>query len=124
MSRTVFRGALADAVCLLMPPVSYTGVSNDFLVNTRNETALLYNDISVNENMHVATAFKIMRRPGNDLLEHLPADQYRYFRRTVIQIVLATDMAGHSELLQVCYSIAAPRMWVKAASPQALMAKG
>lgn len=51
--------------------------------------------------MHVATAFKIMRRPGNDLLEHLPADQYRYFRRTVIQIVLATDMAGHSELLQV-----------------------
>lgn len=115
-------GALADAVCQLMPPVSYTGVSNDFLVNTRNETALLYNDISVNENMHVATAFKIMRRPGNDLLEHLPADQYRYFRRTVIQIVLATDMAGHSELLQVCYSIATPQMWVKAASPQALMA--
>lgn len=80
----------------------YAGVSNDFLINTRTETALLYNDISVNENMHLATAFKIMRRPGNDLLEHLPADQYRYFRRVVIQIVLATDMAGHSELLQVC----------------------
>lgn len=79
----------------------YAGVSNDFLINTRNETALIYNDVSVNENMHLATAFKIMRRPGNDLLEHLPADQYRFFRRTVIQIVLATDMAGHSELLQV-----------------------
>ena len=78
------------------------GVSNDYLINTRNDTALIYNDVSVNENMHLATAFKIMRRPGNDLLEHLPADQYRFFRRTVIQIVLATDMAGHSELLQVC----------------------
>lgn len=76
------------------------GVSNDFLINTRNETALIYNDVSVNENMHLATAFKILRRPGNDLMEHLTPEQYRFFRRTVIQIVLATDMAGHSELLQ------------------------
>ena len=75
-------------------------MSNDFLINTRNETALVYNDVSVNENMHLATAFKILRRPGNDLMEHLTQEQYRFFRRTVIQIVLATDMAGHSELLQ------------------------
>jgi len=61
----------------------------------------VYNDVSVNENMHLATAFKILRRPGNDLWEHLSPDQFRFFRRTVIQIVLATDMAGHSELLQV-----------------------
>lgn len=75
-------------------------MSNDFLINTRNETALVYNDVSVNENMHLATAFKILRRPGNNLMEHLTPEQYRFFRRTVIQIVLATDMAGHSELLQ------------------------
>ena len=62
---------------------------------------MVYNDVSVNENMHLATAFKILRRPGNDLWEHLTSDQYRFLRRTVIQIVLATDMAGHSDLLQV-----------------------
>lgn len=72
----------------------------------------MYNDVSVNENMHLATAFKILRRPGNDLWEHLSPDQFRFFRRTVIQIVLATDMAGHSELLQVnsltfCYVLLA-----------------
>lgn len=61
---------------------------------------MVYNDVSVNENMHLATAFKILRRPGNDLWEHLTPDQYRFLRRTVIQIVLATDMAGHSDLLQ------------------------
>lgn len=90
--------AMIFATCI--HDVGHPGVSNDFLVNTRNETALVYNDVSVNENMHLATAFKILRRPGNDLWEHLSPDQFRFFRRTVIQIVLATDMAGHSELLQ------------------------
>lgn len=90
--------AMIFATCI--HDVGHPGVSNDFLINTRNETALVYNDVSVNENMHLATAFKILRRPGNDLWEHLSPDQYRFFRRTVIQIVLATDMAGHSELLQ------------------------
>ena len=89
------RGSLHCYDCL-----GLAGVSNDFLINTRNETALIYNDVSVNENMHLATAFKILRRPGNNLMEHLTPEQYRFFRRTVIQIVLATDMAGHSELLQ------------------------
>lgn len=90
--------AMIFATCI--HDVGHPGVSNDFLVNTKNETALVYNDVSVNENMHLATAFKILRRPGNDLWEHLSLDQFRFFRRTVIQIVLATDMAGHSELLQ------------------------
>lgn len=90
--------AMIFATCI--HDVGHPGVSNDFLINTRNETAMVYNDVSVNENMHLATAFKILRRPGNDLWEHLTPDQYRFLRRTVIQIVLATDMAGHSDLLQ------------------------
>ena len=92
---TEMRGTLHCCDCF-----EHAGVSNDFLISTRNETALIYNDVSVNENMHLATAFKILRRPGNNLMEHLSAEQYRFFRRTVIQIVLATDMAGHAELLQ------------------------
>ncbi|DBA98108.1 hypothetical protein WJX77_006732 [Trebouxia sp. C0004] len=90
--------AMIFATCI--HDVGHPGVSNDFLVNTKNETALVYNDVSVNENMHLATAFKILRRPGNEVWEHLSPEQFRFFRRTVIQIVLATDMAGHSELLQ------------------------
>lgn len=41
-------------------------------------------------------------------MEHLSPEQYRFFRRTVIQIVLATDMAGHSELLQASLNLLLP----------------
>ena len=37
------------------------GLNNEHLVKTRDELALLYNDSSVNESHHVATAFRMMR---------------------------------------------------------------
>lgn len=78
------------------------GVSNDFLVNSAAQTALEYNDIHVNENMHAALAFKIFLKPANNfLIEKSDPELYRYFRQTVISIVLATDMAGHEELMHV-----------------------
>jgi 3'5'-cyclic nucleotide phosphodiesterase len=45
------------------------GVSNGFLVASRSTTALLYNDNSVNENMHLALAFRILLKPENNFLE-------------------------------------------------------
>ena len=60
-----------------------------------------YNDASINENMHASTAFRIFLKPQNNFLTHLSDDHYRFFRRTVISIVLATDMAAHTELVNV-----------------------
>jgi 3'5'-cyclic nucleotide phosphodiesterase len=76
-----------------------TGFANGYMVNTSTEAAITWNDISVNENMHAATAFQLLRRPACDFLAGLDADDYRFVRRTVIGIVLATDMASHAELL-------------------------
>ena len=76
-------------------------MSNEFLVQSAADVALEYNDNSVNENMHAAKAFSIFVKPQNNFMAHLPEVQYRYFRRTVISIVLSTDMAGHAELVSV-----------------------
>lgn len=75
------------------------GFANGYMVTTSTEAALTWNDISVNENMHAATAFQLLRRPACNFLAGLDADDYRFVRRTVIGIVLATDMASHAELL-------------------------
>ena len=78
---------------------SCTGFANGYMVNTSTEAAITWNDISVNENMHAATAFQLLRQPAHNFLAGLDADDYRFVRRTVIGIVLATDMASHAELL-------------------------
>lgn len=77
------------------------GVTNEYLINVSADHALTYNDNSVNENWHVASAFRILRAPGNNFLEHLPEEEYRFVRRMIILIVLGTDMASHKELLTV-----------------------
>jgi hypothetical protein len=39
--------------------LGHPGVNNDFLIRTRERQALVYNDKSVNENMHASLAFQI-----------------------------------------------------------------
>lgn len=43
-------------------------MTNEFLVRTSSEAALQYNDQSINENMHLAAAFKVLRRQENNFL--------------------------------------------------------
>jgi hypothetical protein len=53
------------------------GVSNEFLVRTEDPAAITYNDVSPNENTHLATAFRLLGQPGNAFLQHLPHEDYR-----------------------------------------------
>ena len=61
----------------------------------------MYNDNSVNENMHTAKAFQILLVPENNFVSHLPEQHFKFFRRTLISIILSTDMAGHTDLIRV-----------------------
>ena len=49
--------------------VGHCGVNNDFLVKTQHEWALIFNDTSVNENMHVRVAFEILQQPQFNIFE-------------------------------------------------------
>jgi hypothetical protein len=39
--------------------INHPGVNNNFLIHTQQDLAIIYNDISPLENMHVATAFQV-----------------------------------------------------------------
>ena len=69
---------------------------NDFEVKSSSELALRYNDASVLENYHASFVFAtLLRNPSTDFLANLSRASYREFRKAVISMILATDMARH-----------------------------
>uniref|UniRef100_A0AAR2KMS7 Phosphodiesterase n=1 Tax=Pygocentrus nattereri TaxID=42514 RepID=A0AAR2KMS7_PYGNA len=79
--------------------VDHPGVSNQFLINTNSELALMYNDSSVLENHHLAVGFKLLQEENCDIFQNLSKKQRQSLRKIVIDMVLATDMSKHMNLL-------------------------
>jgi 3'5'-cyclic nucleotide phosphodiesterase len=84
--------------------VGHPGYTNRFLVNFRDKIAMeckkyLDNDISVLENMHCSKTFLLLSEPDKNLLYNLDNDQFLLVRKWVIELILATDMGKHFELL-------------------------
>jgi len=87
----VFSAAIHD--------VDHPGLTNQYLINTSSELALMYNDESVLENHHLAVAFKLLQNPECDIFVNLTRKQKQTLRKMVIDMVLATDMSKHMSLL-------------------------
>ncbi|XP_046665953.1 cAMP-specific 3',5'-cyclic phosphodiesterase isoform X4 [Homalodisca vitripennis] len=79
--------------------VDHPGLTNQFLVNSSSELALMYNDESVLENHHLAVAFKLLQNDGCDIFVNLSKKQRQTLRKMVIDMVLSTDMSKHMSLL-------------------------
>ncbi|XP_063682768.1 3',5'-cyclic-AMP phosphodiesterase 4C-like isoform X3 [Bolinopsis microptera] len=79
--------------------VDHPGLSNQFLSNTSNALAILYNDHAVLENHHLATAFKFLKEDELNWASGMDDKQRSLFRKMVIDLVLATDMSKHLSLL-------------------------
>ena len=93
----VFRLALYLAA--IVHDFCHNGRTNLFLVDTRDPLALRYNDKSVLENFHLASAFQVMGHNNNSILETLEESTSRFVRAVMIDCVLATDMHKHFEVL-------------------------
>merc|ERR1719253_807365 len=66
----------------------HDGVTNDFLVKTHSERALLYDDEHPNENHHLAASLSVMRRPDNNFLEKLPPKDLARVQEVMTSLVL------------------------------------
>jgi hypothetical protein len=88
---------LAAIIASAIHDFQHPGLNGNFLQATKHEYAITYNDQSILESMHVATAWKLLLDDECNFLKGLSKDQYLEFRDTVIQLVLATDMKYHFE---------------------------
>eukprot|EP00899_Mesostigma_viride_P006444 jgi/Mesvir1/15800/Mv03361-RA.2 len=87
---------LAALCAALIHDYKHPGVNNDFLNRTREDLATIYNDQSPLENFHLAEAFHLLYTNEHcNFLKVLTTSQFVEFRRTVIAMVLATDLKQH-----------------------------
>lgn len=60
----------------------------------------MYNDHSVLENHHVASAWKLLVSDDRfNFLSHLEVAEFKRLRYLVVQLVLATDLKKHFDIL-------------------------
>ncbi|KAM9827298.1 dual specificity calcium/calmodulin-dependent 3',5'-cyclic nucleotide phosphodiesterase 1A [Neosynchiropus ocellatus] len=79
----------------------HTGTTNNFHIQTRSETAMLYNDRAVLENHHISAAYRLMQSEGDhNIFANLPKDDWRELRTLVVEMVLATDMSCHFQQIK------------------------
>ncbi|XP_055925440.1 high affinity cAMP-specific and IBMX-insensitive 3',5'-cyclic phosphodiesterase 8B-like isoform X4 [Argiope bruennichi] len=91
---------IVSLVAAVIHDVDHPGRNSAFLCNTGSELAILYNDLSVLESHHSALAFRLTI--GNEtanIFHNVNKDSYKEMRRSIIDMVLATEMTKHFEHL-------------------------
>ncbi|XP_072323472.1 dual specificity calcium/calmodulin-dependent 3',5'-cyclic nucleotide phosphodiesterase 1A isoform X2 [Scyliorhinus torazame] len=79
----------------------HTGTTNNFHIQSRSDTAILYNDRAVQESHHVSATYRLLQDDEEmNILFNLSKDDWREFRALVIEMVLATDMSCHFQQLK------------------------
>ncbi|KAF7260629.1 hypothetical protein EG68_01788 [Paragonimus skrjabini miyazakii] len=90
----------ATLFACIVHDIDHPALTNQYLINTNNKLALLYNDNSVLENHHLHVAFSLLHsKPECDITAGFTHQQRQLFRKVVISLVLSTDMSKHMTLL-------------------------
>jgi hypothetical protein len=79
--------------------IGHPGVNNTYLINSNDELALRYNDISVLENHHASSLFKILEIKSCRILTFFDETEQKALRKVMISAILATDMAKHTQIM-------------------------
>uniref|UniRef100_A0A3P9ASJ3 Phosphodiesterase n=1 Tax=Maylandia zebra TaxID=106582 RepID=A0A3P9ASJ3_9CICH len=91
---------MALYVAAAMHDYDHPGRTNAFLVATNAPQAVLYNDRSVLENHHAASAWSLyLSQPEFNFLVNLDHMEFKRFRFLVIEAILATDLKKHFDFL-------------------------
>jgi len=79
--------------------VGHNGKANRFHVSAETPLATLYNDQSALENMHCAITFIVLHNDASNILSGLEPALRAVFRTVVVEMILATDLAKHLQMV-------------------------
>ena len=82
-------------IAAIIHDYKHPGLNNNYHINKRTELSLRYNDISVLENYHVSSAFKVISQNNSNIFCDIQNEEFRVVRKRIVECVLATDMAKH-----------------------------
>eukprot|EP01065_Artemidia_motanka_P025607 TRINITY_DN305_c0_g1_i2.p1 TRINITY_DN305_c0_g1~~TRINITY_DN305_c0_g1_i2.p1 ORF type:complete len:1267 (+),score=597.57 TRINITY_DN305_c0_g1_i2:72-3803(+) len=91
----VFAALLSGAV----HDFNHPGINNAFHVRCQNYLAVLFNDRSVNENIHASSVFELMRMDKFNILSSFKGEAYDRMRDDMVEFILGTDMGLHAMIL-------------------------
>jgi hypothetical protein len=76
-------------ICALIHDVDHPGTNNSFEIATKSRLSIMYNDISVLENHHIALGFSIMQSCNDyNVISQWTAEEQRVFRQLAIHNIL------------------------------------
>lgn len=84
-------------IAAIIHDYKHPGLNNNYHINKRTELSRRYNDISVLENYHVSSAFKVFSQNNSNIFCDIQNEEYRVVRKRIVECVLATDMAKHAK---------------------------
>lgn len=91
-----------DITCLLISSLGHDaghpGLTNRFLIASRDKIAMQYNDLSVLENMHCSIIFCLLTSENHDILSEICEEDWINCRTLVISMILDTDLSKHFEI--------------------------
>lgn len=90
---------LVGLVSGIIHDIDHPGNSNIYEINAQTENALVYNDISVLENHHASTGFRVLGKNENNIFAGFSQTHKLSVRQRIIDLVLSTDTQRHAEYM-------------------------
>ena len=86
-------------IAALAHDVGHPGLTNKFLINSRDELSIIYNDISVLENFHCAKTFQLLENKELNIFSNFSNKDFTSLRKKMIGEILSTDMSFHLKIV-------------------------
>eukprot|EP00960_Hanusia_phi_P066740 766462-Hanusia_phi.AAC.10 len=95
------RQITAILLAALVHDLGHDGLNNNYHKNSISQRALMYNDQSIQENYHLFLLFSSMDAKAEiDIFHRLSQENFWELRKSIIDMVLFTDMSKHFMLLK------------------------